>query len=229
MGPLQNGSDIAVDITEDQFVDDDFGRIVDHIVVRLPSHALLTEDVAGFWIPRSIVIERLALISGDLEFDPGPPRGVAGGKFVTGLIDQRHFHTWQSGVEDEAGFEVQGLFLQHVQRAIECAVELGFRRGESEAVDIVPEHAEHVGVGPHEVVKGIRGPRLKPRVTAGDGDRVVDLGHVAPLAFLLFRSGLVNRVDPLVVGGLLDDRGTGVFALQIHAGRDEAVAGRTAL
>ena len=32
-----------------------------------------------------------------------------------------------------------------------------------------------------------------------------------------------------MVGGLLNDRGAGVFALQIHAGRDEAVASCTAL
>ena len=47
---------------------------------------------------------------------------------------------------------------------------------------------------------------------------------MAALTLLLLRTGLVDGVDPFVVGGLFDDRSPGVFALEVHAGRDQAVA-----
>ena len=54
------------------------------------------------------------------------------------LVGQKQIHPGQAIVEDELGLEVEGLLLEHGQGAVDGAVELGFRCGEPERIDVVP-------------------------------------------------------------------------------------------
>ncbi len=54
------------------------------------------------------------------------------------LVGQKQIHPGQAIVEDELGLEVERLLLEHGQGAVDGAVELGFRCGEPERIDVVP-------------------------------------------------------------------------------------------
>ena len=153
VGPFQQGRRVAIDIAEDKFVDDHVVGIGNDIVVRLPRYVFLPEDVPGFGAPRSGMEQVLFVFPVDGDFDPCAAGGIAGGEFVAGLVGEEHVHTRQAIIEYEGGLKVEGLLFEHLEGAGNGAVELAFGGAQPEGVHVVAQHAEHVRVGPHEVME----------------------------------------------------------------------------
>ena len=153
VGPFQQGGRIAIDIAEHEFVDDHVVGIGNDVMVGLPRHVLLPEDVSRFRTPRAGMEQGLFVFPVDGDFDPCAAGRIAGGKLVAGLVGEEHVHAGQAVIEDEGGLEVERLLFEHLERAGDGAVELDFGGAQSEGVDVVAQHAKHVRVGPDEVME----------------------------------------------------------------------------
>jgi len=77
MGPFEQGGRVSIDVAEHQLVDEHIGGVVDDVVVGLPRHVLLAENVSGFGTPGTGMEQRLVVLPTDFDLDPGAPGRIA--------------------------------------------------------------------------------------------------------------------------------------------------------
>jgi len=134
-------------------------------------------------LPLAAVPKRVPVLVGD-HFNPCASGGVSRRELVSCFVAHSHLDlALVTGPFCIVHHKVHRLVAQHVSRPCDGAVEMGFRGGQAQRIDVVAHDFEHLHIASDQQVLAEGLTRLQEQVARADHHALVDLGHVTVLAF----------------------------------------------
>ena len=195
---------------------------VDDVVMGLYAGVFIHEFVIA--VEAAGMEKRVACCRAHDKLDEHAAGGIAGGQLVPGAVGQLQLEICGIALRPQPiQLGMERLVLQHIKSGGDGAVEVLGQGAQAELFAVLLHQLQHEGIGPRHGMHAIRRARFQKKVIGGNDYRLFQAGHVASLAGdLLF---FISRVEPLVVGSLFHESGTGKLPVGANGFGDERMAG----